>query len=151
MHVEGRFGPVKPNSSRNASSSVIRGSTASACIEPFTVILTCIRTFLVSLNLRNLPSLRVAESWLPVQLLSSYSPTRKSWPPGDHNRYTRGLTYERACSFFAVIFKAVAEMPSTASPYPTCSNRAFLNGPTNIILICRRVNSGIFSKFVANS
>src|SRR5271169_1565272 len=40
------LGPVKPNSSRNASRSVVRGSTLSVRGEPLTVILTSGRTSL---------------------------------------------------------------------------------------------------------
>src|SRR5260370_15099506 len=38
------FGPVKANSSRKASSNVVRGSTLIVRNEPLTVILTCMRT-----------------------------------------------------------------------------------------------------------
>src|SRR5579862_3494685 len=40
------LGPVRPNSSRNASRSVVRGSTLSLRGEPLTVILTSVRTSL---------------------------------------------------------------------------------------------------------
>src|SRR5260370_8170420 len=38
------LGPVKANSSRNASSNVVRGSTLIVRNDPLTVILTCMRT-----------------------------------------------------------------------------------------------------------
>src|SRR5579862_6316710 len=40
------LGPVKPNSSRNASRSVVRGSTLSVHSEPLTVIFSSVRTSL---------------------------------------------------------------------------------------------------------
>src|SRR5580700_8929226 len=58
------LGPVKPNSSRNGSRSVVRGSTLSVRGEPLTVILTSVRTSVWACGY-----VVVIFLWLPPEIL----------------------------------------------------------------------------------